>query len=309
MFGSICTAEKCTRSALERIQVNAGTGQSQPLKRSRGSRKQRSEVWSGGEFFDPSSPRSVPREFAQKQFLLLASELYGVTADLRDNVFSLFAASQAPSPNSLKDALKAWCDRYRLSQPWVLRQVKETLDIWTMVPELVQLDGPNPLWHPLFAFIIRRPRPSSTTPFTFTFVAPNFRIVPEGKDEWQEPAGWDLELERKEEFAAEAIKQFKFALKQYCADQERIAKAKGWKRVKRSRARFYDLRSYITWTVQRRCGRMSFEDIAEAHIKRTNQEADVSSIIKRTKEISELIELDSEVSFEQSLPSDWSHMT
>jgi hypothetical protein len=45
--------------------------------------RERAQIWLGGEF---ETAPGISRETAQKQFLLLASELYGVTASLRDNV-------------------------------------------------------------------------------------------------------------------------------------------------------------------------------------------------------------------------------
>jgi hypothetical protein len=256
------------------------------------------KIWSGGEFHDPSRPSSIPTEMAQRQFLIIASELYGVTADLRRTVLPHFRGIGAPlEEDALGRVMKAWCDRYRFWQPWVLKQVLETLTLWAIAPQVARMDEPNPPWHPLFHLIIRRPRPATTVPFVFNYLEPNFEITVDGTKEWSEPAGWDLELERKEEFIAEARSQFNAALKTYCEDQERNAKDRGLVRVKRSRSRRYDQRSNMTWVVQRHCGPMSFEDIAQAHTGRTGQNVDVSTIIKRVKEISELIDLTSRVDF------------
>jgi len=244
--------------------------------------------WSGGEFFDPAAPHSIPREIAQKQFLLLASELYGVTADLRDNVLPNYRRQEHESAIS---ALRLWQNRYGLNAPWILDQVRKTLDLWTLFPRVAKLDRPNPPWHPLFHLLIRRPRPATTTPFGFTYDAPYFEITAEGVKEWREAAGWDVELERKEKFIAEAAKQFQVALKAYCVDQERKAKERGFIKVKRPRALWISFAAKVKWTVQRRCARMKFEQIASAHLNSTGQDVDVSTIIKATNEICKLIEL------------------
>ena len=193
--------------------------------------------------------------------------------------------------------MKAWCDRYRFWQPWLLKQVLDTLMLWASFPRLARLDEFNPPWHPLFHLIIRRPHPAATVPFVFNYLGPNFEITADDTKEWSEPSGWDLDLERKEDFVAEAKMQFNAALKTYCDDQERNAKNLDFIRVKRSRTRLYGPRSNMTWVVQHHCGPMSFEDIAQAHTDRTGQSVDVSSIIKRVNEISDLIDLTSHVDF------------
>jgi hypothetical protein len=266
---------------------------SKRAKRSRKLGEHSAQIWSGGEFFDPSAPGSVPRDIAQRQFLVLASELYDVTADLRDNVFPHFLAVGAPlDQEPLKSELKKWYDQHRLGQPWVLKQVTDTLNIWKLDPQLACLDQEKPPWHPLFHLVIRRSRPATTEPFVFPYLSPNLEITPEGVKERREVAGWYLELERREEFEAEARRQFDTALKNYCADQEREAAKRGLIRVKRSRASTITTRSKMKWMVQRNCRRMSFESIAEDHLLTTSQVVDVSTIIKATQEISRLIDLD-----------------
>lgn len=116
-----------------------------------------SHIWLGGEFYDPLSSASVPRETARKEFLHVASELYRVTADLRDNVFSFFKAAGSPEGEErFYDELNKWCSRYRLGQPWVLKQVFDTLMLWATAPKIAHLDKPNPHHAGLFR-IQRRP--------------------------------------------------------------------------------------------------------------------------------------------------------
>jgi hypothetical protein len=250
-------------------------------------------AWSGGEFFDPAASHSVPRTSAQRRFLLLAGELYSVTADLRDSVLPYFPALGTPLDHEpLKSELKKWCDRHRLGQPWVLRQVADTLNLWKLDPQVARLGLEKPPWHPLFHLVIRRLRPEMTEPFGFSYVGANSEITPNGLKEWTEPAGWYLELEWRQDFEAEARRQFEKALLEYCTDQERKAAERGLIRVKRTRSRKISGASKMTWTVQRQCGQMGFEEIAQAHFDTTEQVVDISTIIKKVNEISRLIDLD-----------------
>jgi|SRR5579864_3620442 len=250
-------------------------------------------AWLAGEFFDPGASRSVPRETARKQFLLVASELYGVTADLRDHVLPHYLRLAAGTEAALTEALENWIKRYHLGQPWVIQQVKDTLTLWALDPGIARLDLANPPWHPLFDFVIRRPQPSTTEPFVFAFQALNSVFTTEGIRTWSEPAGWYLELERREVFEREATRQFKVALKEYVADQAKKAKTRGLIRVTRFRERKFTPRSKMQWAVHRHCGPKTFEQIADSHLRTIGQVADVSTIIKAISEISQLIELDS----------------
>jgi hypothetical protein len=250
-------------------------------------------AWLGGEFYDPSAQRSLPRETVQKQFLLVATELYGVTADLRDNVLPHFVRLGAPAAEeALVEALKNWTRQYHLGQPWVLKQVKDTLTLWALDPYFARPDLTNPPWHPLFDFVIRRPWPATTEPFAFTFVAANSELTTEGTKTWSEPAGWYLELDRREVFENDARRQFEVALKEYVADQEKKAEGRGLVRVTRSRASKFTPRSKMQWAVHRNCGAKTFEQIADIHLQTNGQVADISTIIKSVTEISQLIELD-----------------
>ncbi len=250
-------------------------------------------MWSGGEFFDPVAPRSVPRDVAQRQFLLVASELYGVTADLRDNVLPHYLRLAPGTEAALTEALGNWIKRYQLAQPWVTQQVEDTLTFWAFDPRIARLDLANPPWHPLFDFVIRRPRPSTTEPFVFAFQAPNSVLTTEGIRTWSEPGGWYLELERREVFEREATRQFRIALKEYVANQAKKAENRGLIRVTRSRASKFTPRSKMQWAVHRNCGAKTFEEIADIHLRTIGQVADISTIIKAATEISQLIELDS----------------
>jgi hypothetical protein len=69
------------------------------------------EIWLGGQFFDPHEAQSVPRESARKGFLALASELFGVTGDLRDKVLPVYRdASSSPDSDMqpFTTALMQW---------------------------------------------------------------------------------------------------------------------------------------------------------------------------------------------------------
>lgn len=250
-------------------------------------RNERLESWSGGEFHPSGGKGSVQQEIARRQFLLVASEIYGVTAELRDKVLPLYRQQD----DGAAGAMKTWCNRFRLSQPWVFRQLDQTLHFWTQFPGVAQLDKPNPPWHPLFDVLIRRPRPETTVRFVFSYQSPTFEIMADRVVTQQVPAGWDLELDRKERFVAEARKQFEAALKSYCAEQERSAQQKGLIRVKRSRTRGFSLASKMRWTVQRHCGQMTFEEVAAHHVEAGNKDVDPSTVIKAVNEISDLIDL------------------
>jgi hypothetical protein len=50
----------------------------------------------------------------------------------------------------------------------------------------------------------------------------------------------------------------------------------------------------MKWTVQRQCGTMGFEEIAQAHYNELDEVVDVSSVIKAVKEQTDLIGLDDE---------------
>jgi hypothetical protein len=287
--------QECGNLKIPREEMGQAQGQKKPTRAKKSAKdgEPGETAWSGGEFFDPNASLSVPREIAKRQFLLAASELYSVTADLRDNVFPHFPALGASlEQEPLKSELKKWIDRYRLGQPWVLRQVTDTLNIWKLDPRVARLDEEKPPWHPLFHFVIRRPRPASTEPFVFSYLAPNFEITPDGVKDWQETAGWNLELERREKFVAEARRQFERALMEYLTDQEAKAAKRGLIRTKRSRAPKITIESKVQWVVRRYCGAMEFEQIASAHLQSTGQNIDISTIIKATKEISLLIDLD-----------------
>jgi hypothetical protein len=250
-----------------------------------------SQTWSGGDYFDPGSPDSVPREIARRRFLVLASELYGVTASLRDNVLPRFDPAD---PESIGSELARWHNRYHLGQRWVFNQVLDTLLLWKLFPEVSKLDQANPPWHPLFHLVKRRLRPETTIPFVFTHNNPAFEITKEGIREWLQAGGWDVQLERKENFVADARRQFEAALKSYCADQERGAAERGLIRVRRSRTSRIAPLVKTKWTVQRQCGQKRFEDIAQAHSNETGDDVDVSTITKAVNEQFELIGLDDE---------------
>ena len=250
------------------------------------------KVWSGGEFVDQST-KGIQREIGQRQFLELARELYHVTADLRDKVLPHYAKIADPFHAELSTREpQNWFDRYRLGRPWVVKQVRETLTLWTLVPDVARLSENDPPWHPLFNVLMRRPQPARTVPFDFNFVCPTFEITVEGTVNRLEPAGWDVELNRREEFIAEARKQFEVALKSYWVEQERSAIARGLVRAKRPRRGDISLRSKMTWAVRRRCGRMGFEEIARVHDQETRESVDVSTVIKSVKEILVLVDLD-----------------
>jgi len=253
--------------------------------------------WLGGDFFDPRNPHSVPRELARKGFLVSASELFGVTAALRDNVFPHYLVS-SKSPDSAMEpfmtALRKWSDEYRLGFRWVFDQVLDTLMLWKLFPGVSQLDQPNPPWHPLFHLVKRRLRPENTVPFAFTYKVPTFEIAREGPRDWLEAGGWDVELERRERFVADARQQFEEALKNYCADQERRAAERQLIKAKRSRKSRIPPSVKMKWTVQRQCGAMSFEEIAQRHVDDTEESVDVSTIIKAVTEQFELVGLDDE---------------
>jgi hypothetical protein len=119
--------------------------------------------------------------------------------------------------------------------------------------------------------------------------------VKEGTRNWLEVGGWDVELERREIFVADARCQFEAALQSYCADQERGALNRGLMKVRCSRASRISPLVKMKWTVQHQCGQHRFEDIAQAHLNDTGQDVDVSTIIKAVKEQSDLIGLDDKV--------------
>jgi hypothetical protein len=249
------------------------------------------KVWSGGDFVDKST-KGIQREIAQRQFLELARKLYHVTADLRDNVLPHYAkAADEFDEGRVSSELRKWFDRYKLGRPWVVDQVRETLTLWTLTPDFARLSDENPPWHPLFHIVKRRPRPADTVFFVFTLVCPTFEITSEGTVNRLEPAGWDVELDRREDFVIEASRQFEEKLKDYCDEQERSAEAKGLIRIKRSRKRIISPLSKMTWTVQRICGRMSPEEIAQIHLQNTDQLVDTSTVIKYTNKIIRLASL------------------
>ena len=248
--------------------------------------------WSGGDFFDPNASISVPREFAQRQFLEVARELYHVTAVLRDKVLPHYAKI-GPDSNENERAvseLREWFSRYQLGKPWVLRQVQETLTLWTVFPLVARLNEADPPWHPLFDIVKRRPRPADTVPFVFQFLCPTFEVTAEGVVNRHEPAGWNLELDRRKDFVADARAQFAKALKAYCDQQERSAESKGLVKVKHRRHREVSWGSKVTWAVQRRCGRMEFEEIAMKHQPYRDKVIDTSTVIKAVNEILNLID-------------------
>jgi hypothetical protein len=243
----------------------------------------------GGEFQTPSGKGDIQQTIVRRQFLIVASELYQVTAELRDQVLPLYRTRD----DKAATALREWRDRFRLGQPWVLQQVKETLDFWTLFsPKIAQLDKPNPPWHPLFQIVARRSRPEITVPFEFAYQTEVFNVTAKGILARMVSAGWDLELERKEQFIAEARRQFESALRAYCSRQELAAEQRGLVRVKRSRTRNYSLLSKVRWSVHRNCGQMSFDQIAQEHRNFAKQDVDSSIIGKEVREISSLIELD-----------------
>lgn len=253
------------------------------------------EIWFGGDFFNPRDPQSVPQEIARKGFLVLASELFGVTADLRDTVLPLYVvASNAPDSDMepFTTAMMQWASKYRLRFRWVLDQALDTLLLWKLFPAISKLDQLNPPWHPIFHLVKRRSRPEAAVPFVFTYQSPAFEITAEATRNWLEAGGWDIELDRKEEFVADARRQFEEEIKTYCAAQEQLAEKRGLIRVKRRRAGKIRPLVKMTWTVQRQCGGRGFEQIAQAHYDNTNEIIDVSTIIKAVKEQSDLIGLD-----------------
>jgi hypothetical protein len=246
-------------------------------------------MWTGGEFQKLSGKGGIQQTIARRQFLIIASELYQVTVELRDKVLPLYRRLD----DTASVAMREWCDRYRLGQPWVLQQVKESLDFWTVFSlQVAQLDKANPPWHPLFDIVVRRPRPEVTNLFAFAYQCEVLDVTAQGSVKRRVPAGWDLEMERKEQFTAEARRQFNAALNAYCAEQEFAARQKGCVRIKRSRAGDYSLRSKIRWAVQRNCGRMLFEEIADDHTKVTKRKVDASTIGRVVREIFDLIEID-----------------
>jgi hypothetical protein len=250
------------------------------------------KVWSGGDFVDKPT-KGIQREIAQRQFLELARDLYHVTADLRDNVLPHYAkAANAFDESRVSSELQKWFDRYKLGRPWVVAQVRETLTLWTLFPDVARLSDENPPWHPLFHIVKRRPRPADTVPFVFTFLCPTFEITSEGTVNRLEPAGWDVELDRREDFVTEARRQFEEKLKDHCDEQERSAEARGLVPIKRRRKREISLRTKMTWAVRRRCGEMGFEEIASAHYQDTCESVDVSTVIKSVKEILVLTDLE-----------------
>ena len=246
-------------------------------------------TWSGGDYFDPGSPFSVPREIARKRFLVLASELLRRDRQFRNEVLPRFNPA---APEAIGSELANWHNRYHLGQRWVFEQVLDTLLFWKLFPQVSKLDQPNPPWHPLFHVVKRRLRPESTIPFVFTFNAPAFEITKEGVMERIEAGGWDVQLERKRAFVADARRQFEAALNSYCADQERGATERGLIKVRRSRASKIACLVKMSWTVHRQCGQKRFEDIAQAYSNETGENVDVSTIIKAVKEQSDLISLD-----------------
>jgi len=255
------------------------------------------EIWLGGDFFNPHGPHSLPREIARKGFLVLASELCGVTAALRDHVLPHYRdASHSPDSNMqpFTTALRKWSDEYHLRFRWVFDQVLETLILWTLYPAFSKKDQPNPPWHPLFHLVKRRRRAGKTLPFVFTYKVPVFEVTREGTRDWLEDSGWDVELERRERFIADARQQFEQALKNYCADAERGAAERGLVKVKRSRASKISPLVKMKWTVQRQCRALGFEEIAQDHLDQTGEGVDVSTIIKAVKDQFDLIGLDDE---------------
>ena len=100
-----------------------------------------------------------------------------------------------------------------------------------------------------------------------------------------------MQLERREDFVAEARRQFEAALKSYSADQELCAAKGGLIRVRRSRASKIAPLVKMRWTVQRQCGRLAFQGIAQAHLDETRENIDVSTIMKAVREQFKLIGL------------------
>jgi len=131
-------------------------------------------------------------------------------------------------------------------------------------------------------------------PFVFTYKVPVFEVTREGTRDWLEDSGWDVELERRERFIADARQQFEQALKNYCADAERGAAERGLVKVKRSRASKISPLVKMKWTVQRQCRALGFEEIAQDHLDQTGEGVDVSTIIKAVKDQFDLIGLDDE---------------
>jgi len=79
--------------------------------------------------------------------------------------------------------LQKWRDRYHLGLRWVLRQVFDTLMLWTLAPAIAHLDQEKPPWHPLFHLVMRRSRPENAAGFAFSYRSPALEITPAGPTE------------------------------------------------------------------------------------------------------------------------------